>query len=166
MKMVNIRKARRSDVKTVVSLWKAFIDHQQRILARDNSFLPLVRMKSDTARHFASYARKKIGSRDGVIFLAEAEKGQAVGFSLLLIFKIPPQFSAIEKLGCLGYLFVLEKFRGRGISTKLKDEGLRWLRRKGIRFVMLTILEKNRRPQSIYKKWGFAPFAVDMRKTL
>ena len=161
--MVTIRKARRSDVKTIVSLWKGFIKHQHRILARDKAFSAFARMKPKSAKHFASFAREKIGSRDGVIFLAEAAGGQAVGYSLFLIFKIPPQFSAIEELGCLGYLFVLEKFRGQGISTKLKDVGFEWLRRKGIRFVMLTVLEKNRMPQAIYRKWGFAPFVVDMR---
>lgn len=75
-------------------------------------------------------------------------------------------FSAIEKLGCLGYLFVLEKFRGQGISTKLKDKGFAWLRRKGIQFVILNVLEKSRTPQAIYRKWGFTPFGVDMRRKL
>ena len=83
------------------------------------------------------------------VFLAEADGGQAVGYSVFLIFKIPPQFSTVEKLGCLGYLFVLENFRGRGISTKLAGDGFDWLRRKRIRFVMLTVLEKNRAPQAI-----------------
>lgn len=164
--MVTIRKARRSDVKTIVSLWKAFVKHQHGILARDEDFSPLTRVKPESAKHFAFFARKQIGSRDGVIFLAETDDGQAVGYSLLLIFKIPPQFSAVENLGCLAYLFVLERFRGQGISTKLADAGFEWLRRKRVRFVMLTVLEKNRKPQAIYKKWGFVPFAVDMRKKL
>jgi GNAT superfamily N-acetyltransferase len=164
--MVTIRKARRSDVKTVVFLWKAFVKHQQGIFTHDKAFSAFARLKADSAKHFASWARKQIGSKNGVIFLAEVDGGEAVGYSLLVIFKVPPMFSPVEKLGCLAYIFVLEGFRGKGISTKLKDEGLDWLRRKGIRFVMLTVLEKNRVPQAIYKKWGFLPFAVDMRKSL
>lgn len=163
---MTIRKARRSDLNIIVSLWKAFMKHQRETIARDKVLLPFARMKPDMAKHFASWARKKIGSRDGVIFLAETDGGQAVGYSLFLTFTVPPMFSAVDKLGVLGYLFVLEKFRGQGISTKLKDEGFAWLRRKGIQFVMLTVLEKNRTPQAIYKKWGFAPFVVDMRRKL
>ena len=30
----------------------------------------------------------------------------------------------------------------------------------------LNVLEKNRVPQSIYKKWGFFPYVVEMRKNL
>jgi len=164
--MVTIRKARKSDAKSIVSLWKGFVKHQQGILACDKEFVPFARMKPGTAKHFISFARKTIGSRNGVIFLAETNGEEAIGFSLFLIFRIPPQFSPVEKLGCLGYLFVLGKFRGRGISTKLKDVGFDWLRRKGIRFAMLTVLEKNRMPQAIYRKWGFTPFAVDMRMKL
>lgn len=56
--MVTIRKARRSDVKAIVSLWKAFVKNQHGILAPDKALSPLVRMKPESAKHFASFARK------------------------------------------------------------------------------------------------------------
>ena len=109
-------------------------------------------------------ARKYIGSKNGVVHLAEMG-GKPAGYSLILI-KQNPGVPRVSKIGYISDLFVKEEFRGRGISSKLTQEAMEWFRRKGIRYVSLNVLAENRAPQSIYKKWGFFPFVVEMRKNL
>ena len=161
---VIIRKARRSDLQAVVSLWRIFTKYLREIGSRTPVLRPHVRMRRDAPKEFARWARKQIGSKNGVVFLAESE-GKPVGYCLIFI-RTLPSMSMIGKIACIGDLFVLEELRGQGISTMLKDEAVGWLRRKGIRHVTLFVLERNRIPQAIYKKWGFVPFVIEMRKNL
>lgn len=162
--MVNTRKARSSDLKTIVSLWKQLSSHHASFAPRNQSLAPHLASRPGAAMSFATWARKHIGSRNGVVFLAEMD-ARPVGYCLLFIRHIP-LISRVTKLGHIADLLVLKECRGQGISSKLKNEAMQWFRRKGIKYISLNVPEKNRVPQSIYKKWGFFPFMVEMRKDL
>ena len=91
--------------------------------------------------------------------------GKPAGYSLVFI-KTNPFNSRIRKIGLIDHLFVKKELRGRKISSALVREAITWFRRKGIRHLSLFVLERNRIPQAIYRKWGFFPFVVEMRKNL
>jgi GNAT superfamily N-acetyltransferase len=161
---VVIRKARRSDLKTVVSLWQQLMERHASFAPANKALAPHLASRPGAAREFSAWARKHIGSRSGIVLLAEVEE-RPVGYCLIFIRRIP-YFSRLKRVGHIGDLLVVKEFRGWGISSLLKEEALQWFRRKGIKHVALNVLEKNRVPQSIYKKWGFFPFVVEMRKNL
>ncbi len=59
-----------------------------------------------------------------------------------------------EKTGYIGEVFVLNDSRGRGISTKLKDKFLEFLKEKNISVCRIDVNPDNQ-AQEAYKKWGF-----------
>lgn len=162
--MLKIRKARLADLQTLVSLWKQLSRHHVGFGADSRALRPHLSRRQDAARNFAKWVQQYIGSRSGVVYFAEVD-GRPVGYSLIFI-KQNLAISKVNRVGYISDLFVKEGFRGQGIGSKLTNEALKWFRGKGIRHVSLHVLEKNRRPQSIYRKWGFFPFLVEMRKNL
>ena len=162
--MLTIRKARRSDLDALVSLWKELSEHHVSFGRRDRNLTPHLRQRPDAARVFAAWARKHVGSRKGVVYLAEVD-GKPAGYTLVFI-KRNPFHSKVREIGFIDQLLVKGKFRGRKISSALFREAMVWFRRKRIRHLSLFVMERNRIPQSIYRKWGFFPFVVEMRKNL
>jgi GNAT superfamily N-acetyltransferase len=162
--MLTIRKARRSDVKTLVAMWKEFAKYNVSLAPGNKVLAPHLKRSSNAARTFAIWARKHIGSRNGVVFLAEMDRRPA-GYSLVFI-RRNPVIARINTFGYISDLFVREEFRGQGISSKLKNEVTKWARRKGLRHLSLHVVDVNRVPKSIYERWGFFPFVIEMRKDL
>ncbi|MCL5018548.1 MAG: GNAT family N-acetyltransferase [Candidatus Pacearchaeota archaeon] len=59
-----------------------------------------------------------------------------------------------EKFGYISEVFVKKEYRGKGVSTKLKDIFLEFLRKKGITICRIEVNPDNP-AQEVYKKWGF-----------
>ncbi len=72
----------------------------------------------------------------------------------------------MEKLGEITDMFVREEYGGLGISSKFKDEAFKWLRRKGVAKVSLSVLPDNVQAKSVYEKWDFSIFMSEMRMKL
>jgi ribosomal protein S18 acetylase RimI-like enzyme len=113
---------------------------------------------------FRDSVRKMIHSKNGLVLLSEIDE-KPVGFSTSIIKKNFPIFQ-LEKFGLIGDIFVREEFRGLGISSKLKDESFKWLRRKGIEKVSLNVLPNNSQAIKVYEKWGFSTILSEMRMDL
>lgn len=59
-----------------------------------------------------------------------------------------------EKTGYIGEIFVLKDYRGMGLSTKLKDKFIEFLKSKKIEICRIEV-NPNNIAQEVYKKWGF-----------
>jgi len=59
-----------------------------------------------------------------------------------------------ERFGHIGEIFVSKKFRNKGISTKLKDRFIEYLKSKNIHLCRIDVNLDNP-AQETYKKWGF-----------
>jgi len=84
----------------------------------------------------------------GTIILAY-ENSKVVGYICGTI-----EEDTYEKTGHIGEVFVLKEFRGKGISTALKDEFLSFLKKKEILVCRIDVNPDNPAQES-YKKWGF-----------
>jgi ribosomal protein S18 acetylase RimI-like enzyme len=162
--VLTIRKAKRSDVPALLLLWRELFDHHTSFGHTDRKLSPLLQRGRETARRFAAWAGKNIGSKKGVVYLAEVD-GRPAGYVLAFI-KPNPFNLRIKKLGYIDQLVVKKELRGQGISSALNRMAIEWFRSKRIRHLSLHVLEPNRVAQSIYRKWGFFPFVVEMRKNL
>ena len=159
-----VRKAQLSDIPVIVSLWRELANHHARFARRDSKLAPHLRRQPNEPSLFAAWARKQIRSRNGAVYLALMD-GKPIGYSLVFI-KTNRFNPEIRRIGFIDHLHVTKQFRGRRISSALTGETIAWFRAKGIRYVSLNVLEPNRTPQAIYRKWGFFPFAMEMRKNL
>ena len=86
--------------------------------------------------------------KDGIIVIALI-KGQIVGYLLGII-----EGDRYERFGHIGEVFVSNNFRGKGISTKLKDKFIEYLKVKNIESCKIYVNQDNLALE-IYKKWGF-----------
>jgi GNAT superfamily N-acetyltransferase len=161
--VLTVRKAKRSDIPVLKALWSELAEHHER-LAEGRDLAIYLPRRSEGERRFTSAVRKNIGSKNGVIFLAHFGDS-AAGYAMILI-RPSPFNSLVARFGFIDHLLVAKAFRARGISSALYREALAWFRRKGIRHLSLTVMDGNAEPQAIYRKWGFFPFVIEMRKDL
>lgn len=160
--MITIRAARLADIRTVTELWKEFMKDQEEIVTQRNpKSRPFLVRLPDAVKNFADWASKNIRGRTGRVYIAEVD-GKPAGYSLISI-RIRPPIARLRRLGYIDDLFVKKEYRGLGISSKLKDEATRWFRKKGIRHVALVVGKGNEPAHSIYEKWGFFDYHVEMR---
>jgi len=59
-----------------------------------------------------------------------------------------------ERIGHIGEVFVLREFRNKGVSTKLKDKFIEFLKLKNISICRIDVNPDNS-AHEVYKKWGF-----------
>ncbi len=160
-----IRKANLKDVPTIVNLWKEFMKYHDEILIKKNKKVkPHLVKKKNAANIFRKFVRKNILSKNSIIFVAEIE-GKLVGYSLNYIKDNIPIFN-VGRIGYICDLFVKKEFRRMRISTKLKNESIKWFKKKGIKYASITVHNYNELAHSIYKKWGFFDFHIEMRKKI
>ena len=163
--MIKIRKARLNDVETISTLWSEFVKTQDEIVEKHcPQHLGGFCLKRNYDEIVRDFVRKTIHSKNGLVLLSEVDE-KPVGFSISIIKKNFPIFQ-LEKFGLILSIFVREEFRGLGISSKLKDESFKWLRRKGIEKVSLNVLPNNSQAIKVYEKWGFSTILSEMRMDL
>ena len=71
-----------------------------------------------------------------------------------------------SKKGYINEVFVTKKQRGKKISSLLMKEMLKWFKKNKITTISLHVFAPNEHAIMIYKKWGFIPFSLDMKKKL
>lgn len=59
-----------------------------------------------------------------------------------------------ERFGYIGEVFISKNFRNKGISTKLKDKFIEFLKSKKVNLCRIDV-NPNNPSQEVYKKWGF-----------
>jgi len=63
-------------------------------------------------------------------------------------------------------MFVLSKFRGKGIGTQLFEEFLRWCKQKGVDRVKLVASSENKRAIKLYRNLGFRDYSLTFEKDI
>jgi len=163
--MIAIRKANLNDVKVIVNLWQEFMKNHDKIVTKENSKLKTyVARKETAAENYREFVSGHISSENGAVFLAEVG-GVAAGFTLAYIKDEIPVFK-IEKIGYVSDLFVKEEFRGIKVSSKLMKSLIKWFKEKGMKHISLGIYSDNKLAHSIYEKWGFFDYRMEMRKEI
>lgn len=97
-------------------------------------------------------------------FLAE-ENGKIVGFIGGNIEK-KSEFYKTCRIGAIYDLFVEEKYRGKGIGTRLIKKFVLWLKTNKIRLIELDVSPKNEAAVKLYKNLGFKESGIQMRKRI
>jgi len=162
MSDVLLRNARVSDVETLVALWRRFMsEHEETVCGKRPRIRRHYALRRDAPKLTRAYFKKRIYNPRTLVLVAEAG-GRVVGFATCLIKKNPPVYK-LDKMGCVGSIYVEPSFRGRGIGSKFKEAAFAWFKKKGLSEVTLTVDPRNRRTHKIYKHWGFSDFHAEMR---
>ncbi len=71
-----------------------------------------------------------------------------------------------KQIGYIGFIYVKEEHRGKGISQKVIQYLYDWFKTKNLDEVRLTVYEKNPRAIKAYEKVGFEKHLIEMRINL
>lgn len=105
---------------------------------------------------------KKAFAKKNSFVLVVEERKKLIGYSLGVVY----DFQNPKKIGHIDEFFITKAYRGKGFSSKLMKEVLNHFRLKGIKYVSLEVFGKNENVINIYKKFGFEPFSVHMKKKI
>ncbi len=163
--MLEIREASLKDVPEIVRLWTEFMGHHDKLVLKENKKLKsfLVKRKN-AADKYKEFLQEHFKLKKGTVFLAEVDD-TIVGFTLVIVKDEIPIFE-IKKIGYVSDLFVKEKFRKLGISSKLRDEAITWFKKKGLKHMSIGLYNDNKFARSVYKRWGFFDYKIEMRRQI
>lgn len=161
---VSVRRAGVRDVRTVAPITKDLIDYVERFGKGRKNLRGHFTLKKDFERIWGNWAGRLISSGQGLLLVGEVD-GEIAGYSFGYI-KMNMPFRKLARFGYIDDIYVMERYRGLGLSSRLKAEMLRWFRKKGIRYVSIELAHENRRARAIYRKWGFEEHTIEMRRKI
>ncbi len=71
-----------------------------------------------------------------------------------------------KQLGYIGFMYVKEEHRGKGVSQAIIQYLYDWFKTKDIEEIRLTVYDKNPRAIRAYEKAGFEKHLIEMRINL
>ena len=150
---VTVRRAVSADIATL----RRF---EQGIIAAERPFDPTIR--KGAVQYYDIEAL--IASGDACVAIAEID-GAAVGCGLARKKASPiyvdPPFHAY-----VGLIFVDPAHRGKGVSKTIISMLTDWARDAGLLEIRLEVYPKNAAAVRAYEKAGFAPYMLEMRRSL
>jgi len=163
--MIIIRKAKLKDINQILNFEKEILDYASNIL---NEFNPKalvdISLRDDFEKILFDYIRGRIFSKNDTIFIAELH-GEVIGHMIISVKKNFPIFK-MKNYGRINTVFIKKEFRGKNISSKLKDEAINWFKKKGIDRVSLNVDPNNKRAINAYKAWGLSLSLSEMRMNI
>lgn len=157
--MANIRKSKIKDLNDLSELrYKVMKEHY-----RYDKYYHLKSKKKSKSK-FKKYIKKKIYSKNAIVFLAE-EDSKVVGMCICDYSKRPPVFKR-KVVGEIGGLYILPIYRGKKFGSRLVARCKEWLKKKKVKTVTLNVHAKNKKAIQLYKKAGFKDFCKLMKLEL
>lgn len=161
--MVMIRKARLKDVDDMIPLWHEFMD-EHREMGRKWREDMIPEIKGNVSDLMRSYFSRNIRSRNA-IFLVVEDDGKVKGFMLSNIMKNIPIFVK-DPVGVINTLYIDKDLRGKGYSSRMYGETMKWFESKGITEISIKVMSCNDHAYEVYRKWGFKDLHMGMRLDL
>lgn len=163
--MISFRKAMPDDSSILAKLWKDFMHEQNNALLKLNHNVG-IHSSIKYSAYLTSKAHFNSLLKDKNSFIQVAEhNGNIVAYSVSQIRKTVPIFN-IARVGHFSDLYVTPKYRGRRITSKFKEEAIKWFKKRKIKEMSISVFVGNEPAHSIYKKWGFFDYHTEMRRKL
>lgn len=126
----------------------------------NKSLKPIAKVK----KKYFYYLKRDLTFKDRAIFIA-VKNDKIIG---MILGKIVKTLSIIkfEKRGYISNLYILAKYRRKGMAKKLVRELIGWFRVNNIKNIRLEVYAKNKPALNIYHKSGFKEYAIKMKKDL
>jgi GNAT superfamily N-acetyltransferase len=107
---------------------------------------------------------KLITSCDSEVYIVELD-GDVVASGYALI-KDDKHYLKHKKQGYLGFMFVKEEHRGKGLNKLIMDALLKWCKNQKVYEIRLNVYDTNPSAIRAYEKAGFSKHMINMRLNL
>ena|SRR3989338_4742197 len=160
---IKIRKAKESDLNGIYSVFLDMADSEDMAMHNSGTSYTRTRIRR---KDFEKSAKKELlrEIKDSKNLYIVAEIGnKIIGYARATLESKKSPFFKPAKIGHFDAICVLNGHRGKGVSTKLRNEIERWLRQKKCSEIQLDVMESNPAAK-IYEKWGYKVFLNKMSK--
>jgi GNAT superfamily N-acetyltransferase len=162
---MEIRKAKLSDVNSILKLFLDFVkEHNNTVISKS----PEKKKRRELINNFKEISRdnikKMIRSKNNSIFLA-FENENIIGFNFNSIKKYDDSIK-LKNYGSIEDIYVISDFRGKKVSSKLRDKAIYWFKKKSMKYVAISFNSENKIAHKIYKNWGFSDEYTEMWKKI
>jgi GNAT superfamily N-acetyltransferase len=151
--MQTVRKATLEDIPILLKFEQGIIEVER----------PMDPTLKDGAINYYNIA-ELITSDDSEVYVAELD-GDIVASGYALI-KDDKHYLKHKKQGYLGFMFVSEKYRGKGLNRLIIKALINWCKHRNINEVRLNVYDKNPSAIRAYEKAGFSKHMINMRLNL
>lgn len=151
---VTIRRAQQSDIDSLVTLWQEIADYHAELD-------PRFALASDARTKYREHLTRLLGDDNWRVFIAE-EDGNAIGFITGTVRENP--IFAQRWAGHISDAFVTARYRRRGVGEQLVRVIGDWFRERNVDYLELGAASFNPVAQSFWRKMGFEPYMIRMRK--
>jgi ribosomal protein S18 acetylase RimI-like enzyme len=154
---MKIRKAGREDIK---ELFRLKLLSKKEELKYSSTLKPMSKSKGIYMR----YCEADLEKSNRAFFIA-VEGNDVVGVVFGQLFK-PLKISNYGMKGYISNLYVVKKYRGKGIGKKLVLRMIKWLKDNNVGHISLEIHIDNKGAQSLYRRLGFEDYTIKMGKNV
>ncbi|MBZ4192389.1 GNAT family N-acetyltransferase [Niabella beijingensis] len=105
-----------------------------------------------------------IRSPRATVLLAVTEH-EIIGSGYAKILPAKP-YQKYKEYAYLGFMYVKPAFRGQGVSQKILEALIAWVKTTGVTEVRLNVYDENTAAKKAYQKFGFRPNLLEMRLEL
>ena len=145
-----LRKASLEDIPTLLAF-------EQGVIKAERPFDPTIK---DGNINYYDIA-EQISSKNSAVYVAEYNsKIVASGYAKI---KSDRHYLKHNKIGYLGFMFVPNKFRGKGLNKLIIDKLLEWCKARNIFEIRLDVYQDNEAAVKAYEKVGFKKHMINMR---
>ncbi len=156
--MIKIRTARCADIKGIQKLAR---DFQRVIRQKRGKFFGRVREFKGEARFYQS----ALGDKNSVIFVAEKEGFDIIGYAYATIEKTPDDLIAIPYVS-LNEIVIAKNHRHGKVGTLLMKKIHRWAEKNGLKVIQLATWEFNKPAIKFFEKLGYETIMRKMEKII
>ena len=118
---------------------------------------------SDSPEPFASFITRRLEDATMLLFLAW-DGEIPVGYGLAFDVEADPAKPEWKRCGYISQFLVSEKYRQLGIGNLMMDYIDHWFSERGLRKVLLNVNLDNENGIRFWRKRGFEPYAMRMRR--
>lgn len=152
---IKIREAKKSELKEVADLQTKLAKHERKFDKKIK-----IGTKTNNVKYLKHFVLKKC---KGKIFVA-FDGGKMIGYCDGWFGKTK-QYT-FDKIGYVSDCFVLERYRRKGVGSRLLKELLKWLKEKNVKHVKMDVYLKNKDAYKLWKFMGFKETTISMRKVI
>jgi ribosomal protein S18 acetylase RimI-like enzyme len=156
---IELRSASLDDVPSLAPLWKAMVEHHGHLVG---DRWPVLAPEEAWSRRREQYVAW-LTDETGFILIAEGDGAdRPVGYLACRLLQAGPTFDLGDVRGDVDSLVTAEAARGHGVGSALLEGCRAELRRRGVRYCSIGVVEANTRAIELYERLGFQPFVRSM----
>lgn len=151
--VVQLRTAHKNDIDILFEFERALIKFEREF---NQDF-------EDTQFHYYDILELIDSPKSEVIVAIVDDEIVGSGYAKL---KEPKSYMKHELYGHLGFMYVKPKFRRLGINQKIIVNLIEWVKGQGVNDVMLQVYAENTAAVNAYRKNGFEPNLLEMKRKI